>query len=129
MMPRVVVADDDRDIRELVVAKLELAGHEVFAAQNGTEALAKLREDGADLAVLDISMPGLSGVELCKILRSESATAGLPIILLTARAQEHDEEQGVIAGANEYIVKPFSPRALLNRVDALLESSIEHLLD
>ena len=128
-MPRVVVADDDRDIRELVVAKLELAGHEVFAAQNGTEALAKLREDGADLAVLDISMPGLSGVELCKILRSESATAGLPIILLTARAQEHDEEQGVIAGANEYIVKPFSPRALLNRVDALLESSIEHLLD
>lgn len=118
------MADDDRDIRELVVAKLELAGYEVFPAQNGTEALAKLRDEGSDLAVLDISMPGLSGVELCKILRSESGTAALPIILLTARAQEHDEEQGLIAGANEYIVKPFSPRALLNRVDALL--GVEH---
>lgn len=124
MIPRVVVADDDRDVRELVVAKLELAGYEVFSAQNGTEALAKLRDEGSDLAVLDISMPGLSGVELCKILRSESGTAALPIILLTARAQEHDEEQGLIAGANEYIVKPFSPRALLNRVDALL--GVEH---
>jgi DNA-binding response OmpR family regulator len=120
---RVLVADDDRDIRDLVVFKLTQAGHEVFAAGDGQEALDLLRAEAPDIAVLDVMMPALSGLDICRIARSEPSTATLPVILLTAKVQEADVETGFAVGADDYVAKPFSPRELVNRVQAVLARS------
>jgi DNA-binding response OmpR family regulator len=119
-MTRILVADDDLDIRELVVAKLELAGYDVVALNDGNEALAVLRGGTIDLALLDISMPGLTGIEICREVRADPMLVGLPLILLSARAQESDIELGRDAGADDYVIKPFSPRELLVRVESAL---------
>jgi DNA-binding response OmpR family regulator len=117
---RLLVADDDRDIRELVAFKLEQGGYHVVQAADGLEALELIAADRPALAVLDVMMPGLTGLDLTRRLRSGADTAGLPIILLTARAQESDVEAGFAAGIDDYVVKPFSPRELLSRVQAVL---------
>jgi DNA-binding response OmpR family regulator len=119
---RILVADDDRDIRDLVIAKLELAGYEVVALSDGAKVLETLHEDPVDLAVLDLSMPGRTGVEICQQVRADSGLSELPVILLSARAQESDVTTGLAAGADDYVVKPFSPRELLERVEAALDS-------
>ena len=119
-MTAILVADDDLDIRDLVAFKLEQAGFDVTAVDNGLSALTSARETPPDLVVLDVMMPGMSGIEVCRELRGDQVTAGLPIILLTARAQEGDVEVGFGAGADDYIVKPFSPRELVKRVEAVL---------
>jgi DNA-binding response OmpR family regulator len=119
-MATVLVADDDPDIRDLVVLKLELAGMEVLAAEDGTEALRKAREGHPDLIVLDLMMPGMSGLDVCRELRQDPAFAKVPIIMLTAKAQESDVEAGFEVGADDYVPKPFSPRELLARVKVLL---------
>src|SRR3954471_3355225 len=116
----VLVADDDADIRDLVAFKLEQAGFEVIAVEDGQTALDQARSRKPTLAVLDVSMPGLSGIDVCRMLRSEPATAGILIILLTARVQEQDVEGGFSAGADDYVTKPFSPRELVSRIQALL---------
>ncbi len=117
---RIVVADDDPDIRRLVVLKLRSAGHEVTAVGDGAAALEAIRRDPPDLAVLDVMMPGMTGVEVCVALRGERRTAGVPVILLTARVQESDVQTGFSSGADDYIAKPFSPRELVDRIRALL---------
>ena len=122
-MTAILVADDDTDIRDLVTFKLEQAGFRVTAVDNGLAALTAARDELPDLMVLDVMMPGMSGIDVCQELRRDSATATLPIILLTARAQEGDVEVGFGVGADDYIVKPFSPRELLNRVEAVLARS------
>jgi two-component system phosphate regulon response regulator PhoB len=119
-MTAILVADDDTDIRDLVSFKLEQAGFDVTAVDNGLAALTAARQEPPDLVVLDVMMPGMSGIDVCRELRADESTAGLPIILLTARAQEGDVEVGFGAGANDYIVKPFSPRELVTRVEAVL---------
>jgi DNA-binding response OmpR family regulator len=119
-MSRVFVADDDPDIRELVTVKLEAAGFDVAAAADGQAALDRIRADPPDVVVLDLMMPGLTGLEVCAALRAEPDTARLPIILLTAKAQEADITKGLASGADDYVVKPFSPRELLSRVEAVL---------
>lgn len=119
-MSLVLIADDDIDICELVAFKLERAGHRVIAANDGDEALERLREQTPDLVLLDIMMPRRTGIEVCQALRQDPATAGVPVIMLTAKAQEADVERGFEAGANDYIVKPFSPRELLTRVNTML---------
>jgi DNA-binding response OmpR family regulator len=116
----ILVADDDMDIRDLVAFKLEQAGFEVTAVDNGLAALTAARLEPPDLVVLDVMMPGMSGIDVCRELRNDRTTSGLPIILLTARAQEGDVEVGFGAGADDYIVKPFSPRELVTRVEAVL---------
>jgi DNA-binding response OmpR family regulator len=116
----ILVADDDMDIRDLVAFKLEQAGFDVTAVDNGLAALTAARLEPPDLVVLDVMMPGMSGIDVCRELRNDRTTAGLPIILLTARAQEGDVEVGFGAGADDYIVKPFSPRELVTRVEAVL---------
>jgi two-component system phosphate regulon response regulator PhoB len=118
-MSHVLIADDDPDIRELVRYKLEQAGHKVTAVADGAAALSAAR-DGAEygLILLDVMMPRMSGIEVCEALRAEPATQTIPIMLLTAKAQERDVEQGFAAGADDYILKPFSPRELLTRVNA-----------
>jgi two-component system phosphate regulon response regulator PhoB len=120
-MPRVLVADDDPDIRELVRFKLAQAGHDVTTVDDGDAALAAARDDGPyALIVLDVMMPRRTGIEVCTALRSDEATRAIPILLLTSKAQEADVERGFAAGADDYIVKPFSPRELLSRVNAAL---------
>ena len=119
-MTLVLVADDDADIRDLVAFKLEQAGLEVVAAEDGQAALEQARARRPRLAVLDVSMPGLSGIDVCRMLRSDPATAGMLIIMLTARVQAQDVEGGFSAGADDYVTKPFSPRELVSRIQALL---------
>ena len=119
-MTVVLVADDDADIRDLLAFKLEQAGLEVIAVGDGQAAVEQARLRRPTLAVLDVSMPGLSGIDVCRMLRAEPGTAGMLIIMLTARVQERDVEGGFSAGADDYVTKPFSPRELVTRVQALL---------
>ena len=119
-MARIVVADDDVDIRELVEFKLTAMGHDVVAVADGAAALQACLDQRPDLAVLDVMMPGMSGLEALREIRAADTLSGLPVILLTARAQESDVETGFDSGADDYITKPFSPRELAHRVDALL---------
>jgi len=116
----VLVADDDADIRDLVTFKLEQAGFEVIAVEDGQAALDQARDRRPMLAVLDVSMPGLSGIDVCRMLRADRATADMLIIMLTARVQEQDVEGGFSAGADDYVTKPFSPRELVSRIQSLL---------
>jgi DNA-binding response OmpR family regulator len=116
----VLVADDDADIRDLLSFKLEQAGLDVVAAEDGQAALRQARERHPTLAVLDVSMPGLSGIDVCRMLRADPDTADMLIIMLTARVQEQDVEGGFSAGADDYVTKPFSPRELVSRIQALL---------
>jgi DNA-binding response OmpR family regulator len=119
-MTTVLVADDDVDIRELVAFKLTQAGYVVITVPDGRAALAAAAADAPDLLVLDLMMPGLSGLDVCQELRRDPATSGIPVIMLTAKAQEHDVSSGFAAGADDYVVKPFSPRELVSRVQAVL---------
>jgi two-component system, OmpR family, response regulator MtrA len=120
---RILVADDDVDIRELVEFKLSTLGHDIVTVGDGSAAYETCRTEHPDLAVLDIMMPGLTGLEATKAIREHVDTADIPVILLTARAQQSDVEIGFQAGANDYITKPFSPRDLAARVEALLAKS------
>ena len=115
-MATVLLAEDDADIRFLVTFKLKQAGYQVRGFGDGLSALADAREHPPDLAVLDIMMPGMSGLEVCQELRKDPATANIPVIILTALAQEADIAAGIAAGADDYIVKPFSPRDFVMRV-------------
>lgn len=119
-MARILVADDDEDIRMLVVMRLQHSGHDVAQAGDGAAAVESCRQDAPDLVVLDLMMPGMNGLDACRTIRSDPALASTPVILLTARAQSSDVEAGLAAGADDYITKPFSPRDLAERVDALL---------
>jgi DNA-binding response OmpR family regulator len=118
--PLVLVADDDADILALVRFRLERAGCTVLAASDGQTALELALDAEPDLAVLDVTMPRLDGYEVTRRLREREATRRIPIILLTARVQEADVQQGVDAGADEYVTKPFSPLELGARVQAAL---------
>jgi DNA-binding response OmpR family regulator len=120
---RILVADDDVDIRELVEFKLSTMGHDIVAVGDGAAAIDACMAEKPDLAVLDVMMPGVSGLDAIRAIRAEPNLADLPVILLTARAQESDVETGFDSGADDYITKPFSPRELASRVQALLSRS------
>ena len=119
-MARIVVADDDSTMRQIVVAKLGNAGHEVVPVDTGGAAVEACTANRPDVVILDVMMPGMSGLDAARALRQDPNMDGLPIILLTARALESDVEQGFEAGADDYIIKPFSPRELASRVTAVL---------
>ena len=119
-MARILVADDDVDIRELVEFKLSTLGHEIVAVNDGAAAVEACREHRPDLAVLDVMMPGMSGLDAIRVIRSDPSMADIPVILLTARAQETDVETGFDSGADDYITKPFSPRKLVERINTIL---------
>jgi DNA-binding response OmpR family regulator len=116
-MARVLVVDDDVTVREVVVSYLRAAGHGVVEAADGADALRAMRSDPADLVVLDLMMPGIDGLEVCRRLR---ATGDVPIIMLTALGAEVDRVVGLESGADDYVTKPFSPRELVLRIEALL---------
>ena len=118
--PLVLVADDDPDILDLVRYRLERSGYEVATAKDGAEAVRLAGELSPALAVLDVMMPSVDGLEATRRLRGDPATARIPVILLTAKAQDADVQEGFLAGADDYIRKPFSPRELSARVQAVL---------
>ena len=118
--PHILVADDDEDILSLLAFRLERAGYEVTRARSGAEALRLALELSPALAVLDVMMPGLDGYSVTRALRRQEATSSMPIILLTARAQESDVARGIAAGADDYVKKPFDAATLGERVARLL---------
>lgn len=120
-MSTVLLAEDDPDIRHLVAYKLGRAGLDVLEAADGRSALELARRTPPDLVVLDVRLPRLSGIEVCRELRAGPRTSDVPIVMVTASAQPQDIEQAYAAGATDYVVKPFSPRALLARIESALQ--------
>lgn len=120
VMPKILVVDDEPDAVELIEFNLKGAGYEVITAADGAEALKKARTFSPDLILLDLMLPEVDGLEVCKILRRDAATAAVPIIMLTAKAAEIDRVLGLELGADDYMTKPFSPRELVLRVKNIL---------
>ncbi|MCI0509527.1 winged helix family two component transcriptional regulator [Chromohalobacter marismortui] len=116
----VLIVDDEASIREMIAVALEMADYRVLEADNAQAAHAMVVDDQPDLLLLDWMMPGTSGIELARRLKRDTATAELPIILLTAKSEEDNKIQGLEAGADDYITKPFSPRELVARLKAVL---------
>ena len=121
-MFRILVVDDDPAILKLVVRYVEAAGFEPVAAADGPTALARAREDSVDLAVVDIMLPGVSGLEICRRLREDF---GIPVIMLTARGGIEDKSQAYRLGADDYLVKPFDPNELVLRIRAVLKRVLD----
>ena len=119
-MKRALVVEDDPDIVELIDHYLKAAGFEVEALGDGRQALERLRGGGHDVVILDLQLPGLDGLSLCAELRRDKRTRSLPVIMLTARGDEADRVVGLEVGADDYVVKPFSPKELVARVRALM---------
>src|SRR5271168_1311656 len=117
---RVLIVEDDADIRELIRYKLAQEGFVVEEAADGTQALEKVKRRVPDLLLLDLMLPGMPGLQVCRQMRAERETAHLPILIVTAKGTEVDKVLGLEMGADDYVVKPFSPRELVARVKALL---------
>jgi len=117
---KILVVEDEPDIRKLVQYNLAQEHFKVLEAEDGEQALKIVQRDKPNLLILDLMLPGLSGLELCRILRDRSDTAKLPILMLTAKAGETDRVLGLEMGADDYLTKPFSPRELVARVRAIL---------
>ena len=122
MKQKILVIDDEPDAVELIAFNLKAAGYDVISAADGDEALKKARALLPDLIILDLMLPEVDGLEVCKILRRDTNTAGIPVIMLTAKAGEVDRILGLELGADDYVTKPFSPRELVLRVKRLLRS-------
>jgi DNA-binding response OmpR family regulator len=120
MKPKILVVDDEPDLLELLEVNFSAAGFIVLFASNGKEALCKAREKEPDLILLDVVLPGLDGLEVCRCLRQNAETSSIPILMLTARANEIDRILGLELGADDYVTKPFSVRELVLRVKNLL---------
>ncbi len=121
----ILVVDDEADIVELVSYNLKKEGFLVDSSSDGEGALKKIKKGKYDLIILDLMLPGIQGIELCRILRNDPKTANLPIIMLTAKGEEIDRVIGLEMGADDYIAKPFSPRELIARVKAVLRRFLE----
>jgi len=120
---RIVVADDDVDILELVIFKLTQAGFDTVGVTDGVAALKAIEAHPPRLAILDIMMPGMTGIEVLREVRASETLTDLDVILLTARASDADVDMGFASGASDYVIKPFSPRELMQRVNAVLARS------
>ena len=118
--PTVLVVEDDPTILQLLEVNFEMEGFTVLRAEDGALGLEAARASKPDVIVSDVMMPNMSGVEMVAALKADDATAGIPIILLSAKAQGGDIRQGIDAGADEYVTKPFEPLDLIDRVNALL---------
>lgn len=121
-MARILIAEDERDIRDLITFTLNYAGYEVIATSNGEEACAKAEEIIPDLILLDVRMPRMNGYEACTRIKSIPLLEHIPVVFLSAKGQEAEVQTGLQAGAIEYILKPFAPDHLIERVKAILAS-------
>ena len=121
----ILVVEDDSDIRELISFNLKNEGHQVFEAKDGEAGIDKARKKLPDLILLDLMLPGIQGLDVCRIIKSDQETKNTPIIMVTAMGQEEDIVEGLETGADDYITKPFSIKVLLARVKSVLRRSIE----
>lgn len=119
-MSKILVAEDESHIMILIQRKLESAGHTIISTADGNEALEMALNDKPDLLLLDVMLPEREGLEICKEVKTQLGADAPPVILISARGQQIDVEEGVKAGADDYIIKPFSPRLLLERVELAL---------
>ena len=120
MGSRILVVEDESDLAELVAFNLRQAGHTVSTAADGHTALAEVQRHRPDLVVLDVMLPDITGVEVCRRLRRQETTQAIPVVMLTARGEEVDRVVGFEVGADDYVTKPFSPRELVLRIEAIL---------
>ena len=119
-MARILIAEDEPDIRELVAFTLRFAGHEVTATSNGEEAYHKAQEIIPDLIMMDVRMPRMTGYDACRAMKPLPALKDIPVVFLSAKGQESEIQSGLEAGAEEYLLKPFAPDQLVERVRAIL---------
>jgi DNA-binding response OmpR family regulator len=119
MRDRVLIVEDEKDVREMLRLNLKVGGFDVLEAQNGAEGLAIAKAELPSVVILDLMMPEMSGMEVCRALRRNPATSRIPILMLTAKSTEGDKVAGLEVGADDYVTKPFSPRELLLRVRAV----------
>ena len=125
MAKKVLIVDDEKDIVELITYNLRKEGFVADSAPDGETALAKIKKGNYDLVILDLMLPGLQGIEFCRIIRNDAKMASLPVIMLTAKGEEVDRVLGLEMGADDYITKPFSPRELVARINAVLRRAKE----
>lgn len=123
MNANILVVDDEKDILELVTYNLRKEGIETAVSSDGEEALRLIKKNAYDLIVLDLMLPGMTGIDICRTLKASEETAAVPIIMLTAKSEELDKVLGLEMGADDYVTKPFSPRELVARIKAVLRRS------
>ena len=119
-MAKILIAEDERDIRDLVAFTLRFAGHEVFTASNGEEAVEMTPKVNPDLILMDVRMPRMTGYEACKLLKINPDLKDIPVVFLSAKGQENEIQQGLDVGAEDYLLKPFAPDQLTVRVKDIL---------
>lgn len=125
MKESILIVEDEKNIAKMLEYNLQKEGFKTQAVDDGEQALAIIRRQLPDVVLLDLMLPGMDGLEVCKALKSDAKTAGVPIIMLTAKAQESDKIVGLELGADDYVTKPFSPRELIARIKALLRRAKE----
>jgi len=125
----ILVVEDEEDIAELIRFNLDREGYRVFTAASGEAGLAEAARQDPDLVLLDLMLPGMNGLEVCRRLKADSGTAKIPVVMVTARGEEADVVTGLELGADDYVTKPFSPRVLLARARAVLRRRMEQPLD
>ena len=118
--PKILVIEDEPDILEVIQYNLEREGHKVVVCRNGEQGLSRIRTDNPDLVILDLMLPGMDGVEVCRQVKADPVTRSIPLIMVTAKSEESDIVLGLGIGADDYITKPFSPRELVARVKVVL---------
>jgi CheY-like chemotaxis protein len=119
-MAKILIAEDERDIRDLVAFTLRFAGYEVVAAGNGEEAVELAPQVNPDLILMDVRMPRMTGYEACKVMKANPDLKDIPVVFLSAKGQENEIQQGMDVGAEAYLLKPFAPDQLTNRVKEIL---------
>ena len=119
-MAHILVAEDERDIRDLIMFTLKFAGHEITPATNGEEAVKLAKEKLPDLIMTDVRMPKMTGYEACKAIKADEATKHIPVVILSAKGQDEEIDQGRDAGADDYLLKPFAPDELTRRIAEIL---------
>jgi CheY-like chemotaxis protein len=119
-MARIVIAEDEPDIRELVAFTLRFAGHEVTATSNGEEALQQATQIVPDIIIMDVRMPRMTGYDACRAMKADVALKDIPVVFLSAKGQDSEIQTGLDVGAEEYLLKPFAPDQLAERVKAIL---------
>lgn len=119
-MAKILIAEDEPDIRELVTFMLKFAGYEVVAASNGEDAVRTASRERPDLVLMDVRMPRMTGYDACRMMKANPDLRNVPVVFLSAKGQESEIQSGLEAGAEEYLLKPFSPAELTNRVRGIL---------
>ncbi|MFZ5820256.1 MAG: response regulator transcription factor [Chloroflexota bacterium] len=119
-MTKILIAEDEPDIRDLVAFTLRFAGHEVVTASNGEEAVQVAQKEAPDLIILDVRMPRMTGYDACRLIKNDPNLSAVPIVFLSAKGQESEIQDGMEAGAEEYLLKPFAPDQLTDRVRSIL---------